>query len=242
MGAENTRRSKQQLEKDIMDALERLVTERGFMNLPMLALVKEAKIDFNVFYRHCGSADNLYKKFTNQYNFWLSDTLNISSLRLLGDKKFFAESLKKIYTELEQNPVMQKLLLWELEEDNEITRETADMREKLNLNLMAYYGEKFAPSGIDINAVSALLIAGIFYLTLHRGRSSFCSVDDSRDEGKKRIIHAMDTFTELLFDKLTEKERQREMIQRMMKDGIPKSKIADYLDISQYRLNDILRK
>lgn len=132
--------------------------------------------------------------------------------------------------------------MWELEEDNEITRETADMREKLNLNLMAYYGERFAPSGIDINAVSALLIAGIFYLILHRGRSSFCSVDDSHDEGKKRIIHAMDTFTELLFDKLNEKERQREMIQRMVKDGIPKSKIADYLNISPYRLNEILRK
>lgn len=242
MGVENTRRSKQQLEKDIMGALERLVIERGFMNLPMLALVKEAKIDFNVFYRHCGSADDLFEKFTKQYNFWLSDTLNISNLRPLGDKIFFAESLKKIYSELEKNPVMQKLLLWELEEDNQITRGTADMREKLNLNLMAYYGEKFAPLRIDINAISALLIAGIFYLVLHRGRSTFCSVDDSNDEGKKRIINAIDTFTELLFDKLNEKQRQREMIQRMLKDGISKSKIADYLDISQYRLNEIIGK
>ena len=236
MGISSTRRSKSQLEKDIMAALERLVTARGFMNIPMLALVKEAEVDPNVFYRHYGTVDKLYEKFVSRYNFWLNDTLNISDICQLGDKKFYAESLKTLFTELEKNSVMQKLLLWELEEDNSTTRGTANMREKLNLNLMAYYGEKFSTASIDINSLSALFIAGIFFLVLHRDRSTFCSVDFTTAEGRKRFLSSIDTLTDILFDQLKEKQRQEETVRKMQADGIPLTKIADYLGLSQYQL------
>ena len=240
MNNSNTRRSKSQLEKDIMNALERLVIERGFINIPMLAVVKEAGIDANIFYRHYGTIDKLYEKFVSQYNFWLNDTLHISDIRQSGDKRFYAESLKRLYTELKKNIVMQKLLLWELEEDNPTTRGTANMREKLNLNLFAYYEEVFAKSGIDILGISAPLIAGIFYLILRHERSTFCSLDLTSEQGEKRILDAIDTLVDILFEKLEEKKRQKEIIQRMLEDNIPEVKIAEYLGISAYQLKKIL--
>lgn len=239
MGRKTTRRSKGQLEKEIMEALERLVTTRGFMNIPMLALTKEADIDFSLLYRHYGTKDQLYEKFVSRYNFWPNDKLNLSDIPRLGDRKFYAESLKTIFTELEKNSVVQKLLLWELEEDNPITRNTANMRGKLSLNLMAYYGEKFNASGIDINSLSALFTAGIFFLVLRRDRSPFYSIDFTSAEGRKRFFDSIDTLTDILFNKLEEKHRQEETIRKMRADGISMTKIADYLGLSLYQLRII---
>lgn len=241
-GKRGARRTKVQLEKDIMDALEQLITERGFMNIPMLTLVKAAGIDPNVFYRHYGTIENLFDKFTGQYDFWLNDIVNISDLPKLGEKKFYAEALKELYNELVKSPVMQKLLAWELAEDNPTTRRTSGIREKLNLNLIAYYEELFQSSGIDIKSVTALLTGGIYYVALRQERSKFCSVDFRTEDGQKRLANAVDMLVNMLFDKLEQKQKQHQMIQKMQNDGISQTKILEYLDISPYQYKKIMAK
>lgn len=241
-GKRNARRTKVQLEKDIMNALEQLIIERGFMNIPMLTLVKAAGIDPNVFYRRYGTIENLLDKFTGQYDFWLNDILNISNLPKLGERKFYAEALKKLYNELVKSPVMQKLLAWELSEDNPTTRRTAGIREKLNLNLIAYYEELFQSSGIDIKSITALLTGGIYYLALRQGHSKLCSIDFGTEEGQKRLANAIDLIVNMLFDKLEQKHRQYVMIQKMQNDGITQGKIIEYLDITPYQYKKIMAK
>lgn len=241
-GKRCARRTKVQLEKDIMNALEQLIIERGFMNIPMLTLVKAAGIDPNVFYRRYGVIENLFDKFTSQYDFWLNDILNISDLPKLGDRTFFTESLKKLYDELERNHVMQKLLAWELSEDNSITRRTAGMREKLNLNLIAYYEDVFRSSGIDIKSITALLLGGLYYIVLHQERATFCTMDFRTEEGHKSLNNAIDTVVGLIFDKLEQRQKQQQMVQRMLNDGISQAKISEYLDITPYQLKKILSK
>lgn len=241
-GKRSARRTKVQLEQDIMNALERLIVERGFTNIPMLTLVKEAGIDPNVFYRRYGTIENLFDKFTNQYDFWLNDVLNISDLPKLGDRKFFAEALKKLYDELGKSRVMQRLLAWELSEDNPITHRTAGMREKLNLNLVAYYEDVFRSSGIDIKNITALLLGGVYYIVLHKERATFCTTDFNTEEGHNSLTNAIDAFVDLIFDKLEQKQRQQQMIQRMLDDGISQAKVLEYMDITPYQFKKIMSK
>lgn len=236
------RRTKVQLEKDIMNALEQLIVERGFMNIPMLTLVKAAGIDPNVFYRHYGTIENLLDKFTSQYDFWLNDIANISNLPKLGERKFYAETFKELYNELVKSPVMQRLLVWELAEDNPITRRTAGIREKLNLHLIAYYEELFQSSGIDIKSVTALLTGGIYYLALRQGHSKFCSIDFNTEEGQKRLVNVIDMLINMLFDRLEQKQKQCQIIQKMQNDGIAQNKILEYLDITPYQYKKIMAK
>lgn len=241
-GKRSARRTKVQLEKDIMNALEQLIVERGFMNIPMLTLVKAAGIDPNVFYRRYGTIGTLFDKFISQYDFWLNDIQNISNLPKLGERKFYAESLKKLYNELIKTPVMQKLLAWELAEDNPTTRRTVGLREKLSLNLIAYYEELFHTSGIDIKSVTALLTGGIYYLALRQEHSKFCTIDFSTEEGQKRLANAVEMLVNLLFDKLEQKQKQQQMIQKMQDDGILQTKILEYLDITPYQYKKIMAK
>lgn len=50
--------------------------------------MKAANIEANVFYRRYGSMENLYDRLAKQYDFWINDAIDVSSLNILGPKKF----------------------------------------------------------------------------------------------------------------------------------------------------------
>lgn len=106
-----------------MFELEKLVAEQGFGNVNLSTLTKAAGMEANVFYRRYGSMDNLYDKLAKQYDFWMNNAIDISNLNVLGPKKFFAETFKILFKNLSDNPVMQKLLLYEMSVVNDTTKE-----------------------------------------------------------------------------------------------------------------------
>jgi hypothetical protein len=102
-------------------------------------------------------------------------------------------------TALYKNRVMQQLLIWELSEDNEVTRRTATLREKINESLIGLLETRFANSGWDMNVVVSMLIGGVYYLILHRTRSTFCNVDFGTKKGKDRLLETVDQMIRLIF-------------------------------------------
>ena len=51
----------------------------------------------------------------------------------------------------------------------------------------------FEKSSVDFRAVSAILVAAIYYIVLHAktNGSTMCGIDASTDEGKERILNAV---------------------------------------------------
>ena len=101
---------------------------------------------------------------------------------------------------LGDSPLMQELLRWEVSDANDITKHTAQNRELHTLPLVGGYEETFKNTSIDINAVSALLTAGIYYLTLHSPCAPFCGIDINTEEGFKRIETSLEKLTHILFN------------------------------------------
>lgn len=225
------RRTNVQLKSDIMAAVERLVIKHGFTNVKLSALLQEAEIQPNIYYGHYGTMDKLFEELASKYNFWLNGVLNLSELSYLSPREFFAKMLKTLYTSLEEEPVMQKLLLWELSENNPITRKTAGMRDIMTTSLLAYYSGIFKSSGTDIKNVIAILFAGIYYLVLHRECSTLWSVDFNTDEGRESFFAAVDTLTDAIFDKIEREQQLQAMIREMQDDKIPLEKISIYLNL-----------
>lgn len=234
------RRTNDQLKSDIMGALEQLIIKRGFTNVNMFALTQEAKISPQVFYEHCGTMDKLFEELAGKYDFWLNGVLNLSELSNLSPREFFAKMLKVLYTRLEEEPIMQKLLIWELSESNPVTRKTAGMRDIMTTSLLAYYEGIFKSSGIDIKNVIAILFAGVYYLVLHRECSTFCSVNFNTDEGREAFFDAIDTLTNAIFDKIERQQRLQAMIRQMQNDKIPLEKISIYLNLSVQQIKKIV--
>ena len=145
------RRTNEQLDKEVISEFEKLVGEFGFGNVNLSALMKAADLEANVFYRRYGSMDNLYDRLAKQYDFWINNTIDISTLNTLGPKKFFAETFKTLFRNLSENSVMQKLLLYEMTTINSTTKRSAETRDVMNLNLITFYENLFAPAKININ-------------------------------------------------------------------------------------------
>lgn len=234
------RRRNEQLKNDMMDALEKEILQHGFTNVKVNNLLHEAKIQPNVFYNRYESLDKLLDEYVGKYNFWLNDVLNMTELEHLGPKKFYAEMLKKIFLRLVKEPVMQKILIWELSENNVSTRRTADIRDTMTSSLNAYYKSIFKSSGIDISTITAIFFAGVYYLVLQRERSTVLAVDFNTDKGQKLFSDAIDTLTGLLFDKVGEQQEKYRMIRKMLDDKIPMSKISEYLDLPVKQLEKIV--
>ena len=106
-------------------------------------------------------------------------------------------------------------------------------REFHTLPLIKPYEVQFRNSGIDITAFTTLLIAGIYYLNLHRRCLPFCEIDMNTEEGRNRIKEAAKSLLHILYlYKADFIHRQRELstiADRMRKKGMSEEDIRECL-------------
>lgn len=236
------RRTNEQLDRDVLSELEKLVAIHGFGNINLTTFMKASGIEANVFYRRYGTMDELYNRLIRQYELWVNNTINLASLQSLGPKKFFAETLKTLFRDLSKNKVMQKLLLYELEVVNDTTKRTGTMRDVMNMNLIAFYEHLFEPAKINIKSVAAILIGGVYYMALHRECAKLCTIDFNTPEGEKAFSEGIDFLTDVIFAKLEAYNRNREAVNLMLSDGVSETKICKYLGISRNDLKMLRTK
>ncbi len=226
------RRNKSQLDTAVMEAIEKLVVKSGFENVQLQELLKEAKVDPNIFYRHYGSFDVLYRKLASRHDYWINDTVDVSNLETLGDKKFFIKIVQDLYKNLDKNGVMQKIILWGLTSDDELPREIAISRDTRNIELINYYIDLFEDSNLDVRGLVSVFISSIYFLTLYSGTTNFCTLDLTKQPSKKIILDTLEDLANMIFDRLEQKGKLKASIALMREDGISDAKIAQYLGIS----------
>ena len=100
-----------------------------------------------------------------------------------------------------EKSVMLELIRWEIAVDNDITKRTASIREMFTLPLAEKYDDLFKNSGIDFVAIATIIVSGLYYLYLHKDRSTFCNIDMNTEEGRNRVNQAIKFLSELLFSK-----------------------------------------
>jgi AcrR family transcriptional regulator len=192
------RRTRENLERDVQNAVTTLIEEVGFANVTLTAVAQRAKIEASVFYRRYENLDDLFDEYTRKYDYWLAGITELLPADL-NEEDSLRWIMRSMITALYKNRVMQQLLIWELSEDNEVTRRTATLREKINESLIGLLETRFANSGWDMNVVVSMLIGGVYYLILHRTRSTFCNVDFGTKKGKDRLLETVDQMIQLIF-------------------------------------------
>lgn len=234
------RRTTGEVEQDILEAIETLVVEKGFRDTPITTFIAEAKIDPNIFYRRFETIYDVYSALAKKSDYWINNDLNISELTRLGDNEFLVKAMKNLLHNIRDNEMMQKLLLWELNDVNEITKRTSLLRDTQNSNLLLYYRQVFKDADFNILALIAILIAGSYYLTLHRGIATFCMIDFSTKEGQKILDDSIEKVIEIMFIQLEHDKNQIRMAREMNKDGITHKNICKYLNITTKQLKQLL--
>lgn len=228
--AKRVRRTKIALEKDIMDAAKEVIEEFGFENTTASAIVQRAGIEPNVFYKRFENLGSLFEQFTQRYDYWLSDVMDIDSEH--DDYgKFYHEIMMELARSLYRNKSMQKLLIWEVSDNNPITRRTAGLRESHSKILREKLEDIFRDSDIDIDVFTALLVGGIYYVILHRNVSTFCGVDFSSKEGKERFLATIKNVAIKIFENRLPSPGVLEIAKRMKNNGIDGQTISSCTDL-----------
>ena len=203
--ARRPRRSKADIEYAIHKAAVSQIKKKGFSLALVTDIVKRAKIEPVVFYNRYKNLDEFYDTFVKDYDYWLSDLVR-DSIENIDSEEAYSNVIEKILNNLLSDDIMTELLRWEVAEGNNITERTARLRTMHAVDIFRNYEEKHAGIGIDVTAVSALLVAGIYYMLLHKDRSSMIGIDINQAAGKRRIVNAIREISRLIFQ---EKENRQ---------------------------------
>lgn len=234
MNAEKTtryRRTKADITEDIRKAAVDQVMKRGFSSSLVTEIIKRAKIEPPVFYHRYKDLDEFYSEFVKGYDYWFSDIADSAMKSSDSPKAQFVALMGGLQDSLKDKSVMQELLRWEVAEGNETTKRTATLREMFTLPLAEKYKVLFENTCVDFVALSSLLIGGLYYLNLHKERSTFCSIDMTKDEGIERINKAIKTFADIMFSFLEHRDTKQDVAERMRAKGIDEQTIKECLMI-----------
>lgn len=194
------RRTKATITENIRKAAVESVLKHGFSGSLVSEIIKKAKIEPVVFYNRYQNLEEFFSEFVKGYDYWFSDVAKEANKLETPHDQFIAliEGLQECMIE---KSVMLELIRWEIAVDNDITKRTASIREMFTLPLAEKYDDLFKNSGIDFVAIATIIVSGLYYLYLHKDRSTFCNIDMNTEEGRNRVNQAIKFLSELLFSK-----------------------------------------
>lgn len=237
------RRTKENVEKDLFQAAINVIGKVGFQGLTVTILLKEAKADPPVFYNRYKDMNDFVEKFVRNYDYWLNDSIVVDSKDSSGiDNIHYI--LHNLIDQLVDNVCMQKLLAWEMSENNFITRRTAQNRDNNSQPLLHYFGNEFKNCAIEFNPTTAILIGGIYYLIIHREVGTFNQIDFSTKEGIDLLKKTIKNMARKLFDDHNSNLQQENDVEttkiniavRLIKNGVATHIIEDSTGLSEKRI------
>lgn len=192
-------RDKEETKARILAAVGTLLAESGFKQLGVNAIARAAGVDKVLIYRYFEGLPSLLRSFGQEGGYWITleeligDESEIEAETLADWMSYF---LLGFLRDLQHRPLTQEILRWELLEGNELTQELANVRDRTALDSLKFLEQKAAfPPDQDIPAISAILVAGVVYLTLRaKVSSTFMGIDFSSPTGWQRIEAALESI------------------------------------------------
>lgn len=223
------RRSAEDVEKSIWEAATTLIQKDGFSCLTATGIMQEAEIEPVQFYRRYKDLDAFIDEYVKKFDYWFSDVIKVADLGKNG-QEYYENILCNLFNSLWDNKIMQELLRWEIATDNEISHRTAQLRELHTLPLCKKFANLFSDSDTDIVAISALIVGGVYYMTLHDRLSEFSGINLGKEPDKERILKAIKHLSSLLFHDQS-KSSVVSIAIAMKRDSVSSEKISEYTGI-----------
>lgn len=219
------KRTKAQIDDCIKEAAIAEIVENGFSDSILYGIIRRAKIEPVVFYNRYKSLDVFYDEFVKSKDYWFNDLLKeIDAPRFSSEE--LVEILNSLVDSLDKDSIMLELLRWEVANENPTTRRSAALREFHTLPLAKDYENVFKNTNIDMLSLCALIIGGIYYLSLHKNLSPFSGIDINTEDGKTRIKKAITSFVNMLFDLKDVNIKEQRIRVRMKEKGLSDDDIS----------------
>lgn len=188
-------RDRVRTEQKLVEAAIGIIRERGFAALGVNAVAERAGVSKVLIYRYFGDLDGLYRAVAEA----VDPLQSRAAQRMLEDidaaasvQDIIRRMVRDLHAALSDDELSKQLLIWELNHENAITRAFSASRERTGLELTERLRTTLAArhdlGNLDVNALLALVTAGVFYLTLRSDSvDRFNGVEISTAEGWDRL-------------------------------------------------------
>jgi len=193
-------RDKEITRKKILEATGRLLSQKGFRNLGINAIAKEAGVSKVLIHRYYGGLQPLLKAFVDEGGFWPTATELLGGetnpRRVTNTEQVSTTMLANYLKELRRRKLTQEVMRWELAQENELIQQLTRAREKQRTEIWgALPIDSSKYQEIDLGAMTALLHAGITYLVLKsKIAEEYMGIDLHSNYGWKRLEKAIDAL------------------------------------------------
>ncbi|HUH25602.1 MAG TPA: TetR/AcrR family transcriptional regulator [Flavobacterium sp.] len=198
-------KDKERTKSKMIQAVGRVISKKGYSGLNATSIAKECGVDKRLVWTYFGSVDNLIEEYITQRDFWkytAKDSINTMFTSNIITKEQVNDLLQHQFDTLLSDKILQRIIHWEIGENKPFLRSLADQRELMGEGLFQLVEPRFSNSPVNIRAVTALLISGIYYLSLHGkiNGSLFCGLDINIEKDKIEISKAIEYLIYHLFE------------------------------------------
>lgn len=218
--ARRPRRSKADIEAAIQKAAVSQIRKKGFVRALVTDIVKKAKIEPIVFYNRFKNLEEFYDQFVKRYDYWVSD-LSHQLRPDLSNVAGYSSSLQELLKALLNDHMIVELLRWEIAEGTSTTERTAKLREIDFNQITELLQHEFEDKeNTDAVAISSLIVAGLYFMVLHKDRSTFGGIDINTPEGRQRISNAFAQLGEMLYHNTLTDARKQKLTECLRQEGL----------------------
>lgn len=203
-------KDKERTKAKMVQAVGRVISKKGYTGLNASSIAKESGVDKSLVWAYFGSVDNLIEEFITQRDFW-KYTAQDSIKELFTSPKIKKEHINALLqyqlNTLLNDSVLQRIIHWEIGENKSFLRNLADKREEMGEGLFQLFESEYKDAPVNIRAVIALLISGIYYLSLHGkiNGSLFCGLDINIEHDKNEISKTIEYILYTAFESIERK-------------------------------------
>jgi len=199
-------RNKERTKTNLITALGKILKKDGFSGLSISRVAEVAKVDRRLIYDYFGSLEGLVKEYLNTNDYWKISPEEVGGIvessRDDAGKTLAYNVLENQFDSLIKNEEMRRIITWGLSEKLPILKELDLKREDIgNQVLSEVFDGHFEGSDKNFRAMYAILMGGVYYLTLHAKmqENPFCGIDLQQSSGQEEIKKALRQFIELAY-------------------------------------------
>ena len=199
-------RDKDRTKEKLIKTVGKIIKAKGFHELKISKIAQVAGVDRKLIYEYFGNVENLINEYLRAEDYGSSmKDIDVANTDFSDHGKGFSKILiANMFDALSKNKELQKIIVWELYEYNEILRKLSDHREELGEHLFqAILHPYFKENHKKYRAILAILISSTYYLHLHADSngSKICGLDIKDKEDENIIREVINDIIDGAFEK-----------------------------------------
>ncbi len=195
-------KDKERTKQKLLNAVGEVFRAHGFNGLTIKGVAEKAGVHRRLISEYFGSFGQLIESYIRGKDYWYAYSARVEAI-VEKNKGSYARELAQsiLLNQLEffyHNEELQQIIRWQFSDNSPVIHDLCVERERIGSEFFKLTDPFFDGTAVDLRAVTALLVGGIYSLVLHSRTSdtTFCEIDINTPEGMQRIKTALSRIVE----------------------------------------------